>query len=215
MNREELLEIARPILFNTEMVLTIMRTENPKTVTRRILKGFVPKDAVFGYTMFTPEKHISCRGTFSDGYGEKFFKLPYRRDDILYVRETWCEWETGRYLYKADIKGISIPNADKLFTWRPSIHMPKKAARIFLKVIDVHVEHIKGMKLDDFLREGVMLRPEAFNDPGNAYWQARRIFKDIWDNTIMKRDLSLYGWDANPYVWVIEWQPLSEAYNKV
>lgn len=204
MSKEELLQIAKPILFNTDMVRAIMREENPKTVTRRILKGFVPKDARFGYTMFTPEKSISCRGTFSNGYGEKFFKLPYRRDDILYVRETWCEWETGRYLYKADIKGISIPNADKLFTWRPSIHMPKKAARIFLKVTDVHVERIKGMKLDDFLREGVDLRPEAFNDPENAYWQARRIFKNIWNNTIKKSDLSLYGWDANPYVWVIE-----------
>ncbi|MDE7342264.1 MAG: hypothetical protein K2N80_17175 [Lachnospiraceae bacterium] len=204
MNREELLKIAKPILFNTDMVLAIMREKNPKTVTRRTLKGFVPKDAVFGYTMFTPEKSISCRGTFSNGYGEKFFKLPYRRDDILYVRETWGEWETGRYLYKACVKRTSIPNADRLFTWRPSIHMPKKAARLFLKVTDVRVERIKGMRLDDFLREGVDLRPEAFNDPENAYWQARRIFKNIWNNTIKKSDLSLYGWDANPYVWVIE-----------
>lgn len=210
LNREELLRIARPILFNTEMVQAIMREENPKTVTRRILKGYVPKDAIFGYTMFTPEKHISCRGIFSDGYGEKFFKLPYKKGDILYVRETWGEWETGRYLYKACVKSTSIPNADRLFTWRPSIHMPKKAARIFLKVTDVHVERIKGMKLDDFLREGVDLRPEAFNDPENAYWQARRIFKDIWNNTIKKSDLSLYGWDANPYVWVVEFEYLRD-----
>lgn len=222
MNREELLKIARPILFNTDMVLAIMREENPKTVTRRILKGFVPKDAMFGYTMFTPEKSISCRGTFSDGYGEKFLKLPYKKGDILYIRETWSEHYTANsdgklvYCYKADginLKSECLPGETN--RWHPSIHMPKKAARIFLKVTDVRVERIKGMKLDDFLREGVNLRPEAFNDPENAYWQARRIFKDVWNNTIKKSDLSLYGWDANPYVWVIEWQPLSETYNKI
>ena len=215
LNREELLRIARPILFNTEMVQAIMREENPKTVTRRILKGYVPKDAIFGYTMFTPEKHISCRGTFSDGYGEKFFKLPYKKDDILYIRETWSEHYTANndgklvYCYKADginLKSECLPGETN--RWYPSIHMPKKAARLFLKVTDVSVERIKGMKLDDFLREGVTLRPEAFNDPENAYWQARRIFESIWNNTIKKSDLMFHRWDANPYIWVVEFEYL-------
>ncbi len=60
----------------------------------------------------------------------------------------------------------------------------------------------------NFLSEGVTLRPEAFNDPENAYLQARRIFKDIWNNTIKKSDLSLYGWDANPYIWIVEFEYL-------
>lgn len=209
MNREELLKIARPILFNTEMVLAIMSKKNPKTVTRRILKGFVPKDAMFGYTMFTPEKNISCRGTFSDAYGEKFFKLPYRKNDILYARETWTECTDG-YLYKAWAKEKRLPGAVELFKWHPSIHMPKDAARIFLKVTDIRVERLKGMKLEDFLCEGVVLASEDFNDQEYAYWQARGIFKNIWDKTIKKPDLSIYGWDANPYVWVIEFERLAD-----
>lgn len=209
MTREELLKVARPILFNTEMVQAILRTEEPKTATRRLIKGYIPPDAKFGYTMFTPEKHISCRGTFSDGYGEKFFKLPYQKDDILYVRETWAE-TTDEYLYKALVAELSIPGATELFTWRPSIHMPKKAARIFLKVTDVRAEHIKGMKLTDFLKEGVTLRPEAFNDPENAYWQAREKFMEIWDNTIKKADFELYKFDANPFVWVIEFERIED-----
>lgn len=208
MTREELLKVAKQILFNTEMVQAILRMEKPKTATRRLIKGYIPPDARFGYTMFTPENHISCRGTFSEGYGEKFFKLPYQKKDILYVREAWASsrdlfGEFPEYIYRADHK------ADRQ-KWRPSIHMPKEAARIFLKVTDVRAEHIKGMKLTDFLKEGVIPRPEAFNDPENAYWQAREKFMEIWDNTIKKADFELYKFDANPFVWVIEFERIED-----
>ena len=61
----------KPILFNTEMVRAILDWR--KDATRRIVKGFIPDDAVWGYTAFTPKGYISCRGTFADGYGEKVF----------------------------------------------------------------------------------------------------------------------------------------------
>lgn len=208
MTREELLRVAKPILYNTEMVQAVLRPEEPKTATRRLIKGYIPPDARFGYTMFTPEKHISCRGTFSGEYGEKFFKLPYQKNDILYVREAWAQstdlfGEFPEYIYRADYQADNQK-------WRPSIHMPKKAARIFLKVTDVRVEHIKGMKLTDFLKEGAIPRPEAFNDPENAYWQARTIFREIWDNTIKKADFEQYKFDANPFVWVIEFERMED-----
>lgn len=84
-----------PILFNTEMVRANL--DGRKSCTRRLVKGFVPDDAIWGYTAFTPKGYISCRGTFADGYGEKFFKLPYQPGDILYVRETVWQ-KTGHYL---------------------------------------------------------------------------------------------------------------------
>ena len=101
----------KPILFNTEMVRAIL--DGRKTCTRRIVKGFIPDDAIWGYTVFTPKGYISCRGTFPVGYGEKFFKLPYQKGDILYVRETWCRYGklddfdhviegTEEYYYLAD-----------------------------------------------------------------------------------------------------------------
>ena len=84
--------------------------------------------------------------------------------------------------------------------------MPKGAARIWLKVKDVRVEKLHDMTLDDFLSEGLVIRPEAFNDPENAYMQARSEFIGIWNSTIKKPDIGLYDWEVNPWVWVIEFE---------
>ena len=194
-----------PILFNTDMVRAILRTINPKKATRRVIKEFIPDDAIWGYSALTPKGYISCRGTFAVGYGEKFFKLPCQPEDILYVRETWCVNPNFKeYYYKANRNnGVEAPYGLK---WHPSIHMPKEAARIWLRVKDVRVERLCDMKLNDFLNEGVCIRPEAFNDPENAYMQARNEFIKIWDSTIPKGQQDLYSWAVRPWVWVIKFE---------
>lgn len=200
----------RPILFNTDMVRAIL--DGRKTVTRRIIKGFIPKDATWGYSAFTPNGSISCRGTFAVGYGEKFFKLPCQTGDILYVRETWHK-DISRYMYRAnyaDNEKFYQNGKETEIKWHPSIHMPKEAARIWLKVKDVRAERLSDMKLDDFLSEGVSIRPEAFNDPDNAYMQARMGFFHIWDSTIPKGQQDLYSWAVDPWVWVIEFERCSK-----
>ena len=201
----------KPILFNTEMVRAIL--DGRKDATRRIVKGFIPDDAVWGYTDFTPKGYISCRGTFADGYGEKFFKLPCDPGDILYVRESVFQG-VGRYL---DVSGETVCVLTNYFeyyadglhekdhwkdkyenTWmhrRPSIHMPKEAARIWLKVTDVRVERLQDMTDDDAEAEGCF-----------DYTSTALGFPDVWDSTIKKSDLDRYGWDANPWVWVIEFE---------
>lgn len=231
----------KPILFNTEMVRAIL--DGRKDATRRIVKGFIPDDAVWGYTAFTPKGYISCRGTFADGYGEKFFKLPCEPGDILYVRETfaWCpcwdcgldiepgrcsnatakiykEGEYGCYMYRASCEDNEYPSAD---TWHPSIHMPKEAARIWLKVKDVRVERLQEMKPVDVIKEGAY--PDCW-DCLNTYGESglqccygteeqcsqcdevMMEWEKLWTSTIKKSDLDCYGWDANPYVWVIEFE---------
>lgn len=192
----------KPILFNTEMVRAIL--DGQKTCTRRIVKGFIPDDAIWGYTVFTPKGCISCRGVYADEYGEKFFRLPYQQGDILYIRETWCKgsWmnEKERYYYKAD-------DNDFLCTWRPSIHMPKEAARIWLKVTDVRVE-----RLQDITEDGAKTEGANWKNGQNVGWEekmkrtATERFAEIWDSTIKKSDIDRYGWDANPWVWVIEFE---------
>ena len=151
----------------------------------------------------------SCKKDVYSGNGLNFLgeKNYIQIGDILWVRETWSEWTDG-YVYKAWASPFPQPARylDKMMKWHPSIHMPKEAARIFLRVTDVRVERLQDMKLDDFLAEGVVLRPEAFNDPENAYMQAKRLFANLWDSTIKKEQYDLFGWDANPWVWVIEFE---------
>ena len=184
----------KPILFNTKMVRAIL--DGRKDATRRIVKGFIPDDAVWGYTAFTPKGYISCRGTFADGYGEKFFKLPCESGDILYVRETWKEAPKGYYYYE-DWQKDDIADVTK---WNPSIHMPKEAARIWLKVTDVRVERLQEIT-------EVQAQAEGCNSGLlTGACTARGQFEDLWNSTVKKSDIDRYGWDANPYVWVISFE---------
>lgn len=187
----------KPILFNTEMVQAIL--DGRKTCTRRIVKGAIPDDSMWGYTMFTPKGCISCRGVYADGYGEGFYKLPYQPGDILYIRETWCKgsWmnEKERYYYKAD-------DNDFHCVWHPSIHMPKEAARIWLKVTDVRVERLQNINGKGCVKEGI--EEEPLKDVGDEF--VKGMYHDLWDSTVKKSDIKRYGWAANPWVWVIEFE---------
>lgn len=210
MTREEILPIAKPILFNTGRTVDIL--EDRKTATRRILKlpRYIKKQENGLYALF-------AEGTcYENQHLEEivdYIKPPYKVGDYMYVRETWgcysAKWADASYfLYRSD-----YPDGAKTYEydghicdipkWRPSIHMPKEAARIFLRVTDVRVERLQDMTLEDFLSEGVVLRPEAFNDPENAYQQAKRIFIGIWDPTTNELQ---YKWEANPWAWVIEFE---------
>lgn len=186
----------KPILFNTKMVRAIL--DGRKDATRRIVKGFIPDDAVWGYTAFTPKGYISCRGTFADGYGEKFFKLPCESGDILYVRETWKKAPNGYYYYE-DWQRNDIADVTK---WKPSIHMPKEAARIWLKVADVRVERSQEITIDGIRNEGISSMAVHAGDMEIALKE----WKNLWNSTIKKNRPDSYGWDANPWVWVIEFE---------
>jgi len=193
----------KPILFNTEMVRAIL--DGRKDATRGIVKGFIPDDAVWGYTAFTPKGYISCRGTFADGYGEKFFKLPCEPGDILYVRETWgypiALNSDKQYVFRADEVAESGFKNDS-HIWHPSIHMPKEAARIWLKVTSVRVERLQDITSEQICREGVEVEyPHALNGEEKRY-----AFSTLWNSTVKKSDIDTYGWDANPWVWVIEFE---------
>lgn len=196
----------KPILFNTEMVKAIL--DGRKSCTRRIVKGFIPNDAKWGYTAFTPKGCISCRGTFADGYGEKFFKLPCEPSDILYVRETWHKYTkrvgNGESCHLAEFYGYkaSVANSeDANESWKPSIHMPKEAARIWLKVTNVRVERLQEITEKGATEEGCIYDIEyALGDSAKGH------FSDLWNSIVKKSDLNTYGWDANPYVWVIDFE---------
>ena len=102
--------------------------------------------------------------------------------------------------------------------WRPSIHMPREAARIFLRVTDVQVERLQNItELDILEKEGIEV---GFPQPRPTYMslayaetrlkpEVRKVFANLWDGTIKPADCTLYGWAANPWVWVIEFERIS------
>lgn len=196
-----------PIIFNTEMVRAIL--EGRKTVTRRICKDAdeysVPDMDFLDISRRTYAVHgySDIEHTYTNKLSMAECTCPICPGDTLYVRETWSEW-TGGYVYRAWSKPFPQAGCYPTTVWHPSIHMPKEAARIWLKVIDVKVDRLCRMTLDDFLKEGVNIRPEAFNDPENAYSQAKTSFISIWDATVKKN--AGYNWSANPWVWVIEFE---------
>lgn len=211
MTRSELLQIAKPILFNGDMVLSIL--ENRKGATRRIIKDNVAGILKSPYHKEHPE--VPDRMLL-----KKLCRAPYHLGDILYVQETWkIEYLNPGFCmmirYRADdfcnlqvkFSPSRFDKFKKFFEksgWQSPYFMPKEAARIFLKVTDVKVQRLHDMTLDDFLAEGATLRPEAFNDPENAYWQAQRIFaEEIWDKTLKKAEREFCSWAANPWVWAI------------
>lgn len=210
----------KPILFNTEMVRAIL--DGRKNCTRRIVKpqqlaGLLPDKCKNG----EPEEFLKEKKFMFKPYCDMTdielintaYKTPYQPGDILYVRETWehfecccCEGDEhgicyrepqqrvlnksyGCYMYRAtdEISGDA--------RWHPSIHMPKEAARIWLKVTDVRVERLQDMTDDDAEAEGCF-----------DYTSTALGFPDVWDSTIKKSDLDRYGWNANPWVWVIEFE---------
>lgn len=196
-----------PILFNTDMVSAIL--DGRKTVTRRLVKKRQCMLADRKEPHELDRKYAPFDGMTDAELVMCTYRPPYQAGSTLYVRETWCnanrEGADPEYYYFADTR-LCEDYESAEWKWRPSIHMPKQAARIWIKVTDVRVERLQDMNTGDFLAEGVVIRPEAFNDPGNAYWQAREKFVHIWDATIKKAEKDRYGWDANPWVWVIEFE---------
>ena len=192
----------KPIIFNTEMVRATL--DGRKTVTRRLVK---PQPEVDNIGLF----HWKC---FSDivGVNELRFKLskskhaPYQPDDILYVRETFVQAARHIFWYKADDKDF-LKNCK---SWKPSIHMPKEAARIWLKVTDVRVERLQEITADGIRREGLSSMAVHAGDMEIAIkeWEL------LWNSTIKKSDLSSYGWEANPWVWVVEFIKIDKQEEK-
>lgn len=172
--------------------------------------------------------HSCCWYTLEE-YIKKWSR--YHVGDILYVRETWQMQsmsnfdKRAKFLYKAEpnekLKEVILApeKYDDLLKysykhgWQPSLFMPKEAARIFLKVTDVKIERLQSMSARECLKEGVNLSCYKENYICSAHpcdfkntVACKDKFKDLWDSTVNKKDIDMYGWDADPWVWVIQFE---------
>ena len=196
----------KPILFNTDMVRAIL--EGRKTVTRRVVKPQPPVTA-----------HVSKSGRdygwsfWEDNPEKHYMKPPYKSGDILWVRETFrvdylsnipgagrVQYKDGTYMdirFNAERYDM-MRRTQKKPGWRPNENMFREAARIFLRVTGVRAERLQDMSVDDVFDEGVFVK-NIFEH----IWDRWRL---TWDDTIKAKDRPTYGWEANPWVWVIEFE---------
>ncbi len=225
-----------PILFNTEMVRAILdgrktvtrrvikhnveavlnspyHKEHPKVSDKTIIEKLCMPPYQTGDILYVREtwrvgawdiRNQMIAFDYKDGTCGKFVHINDRelleklvsqsRED---ARKAGCEYNGADFVWE---KGKSPCR------WRPSIHMPKAAARIWLEVTDVRVERLWEITGTGILAEGV---DNGKSNPamGKRWENMQRIaFENLWDSTIKKSDLDSYGWEANPYAWVIEFE---------
>lgn len=198
----------RPILFSAPMVRAIL--DGSKTQTRRIVKP--RNDLAFGVPLAAHE----LAGEVNGG---DFMNSPFGQPgDRLWVRETFCMDDNGHEewpIYKAD--GIALPVRPKgcgVSRWRPSIHMPRWASRLTLEITGVRIERLNSISAQDAIAEGIEQVDELHGHPlwreyGNEPWNSSMpeySFQTLW-NSITGPS----SWDANPWVWVIEFKRVDGA----
>lgn len=229
MDRMELLKKlnAKPIIFNTENVRATLAGR--KTMIRcnpfqfKFKNGKNPNFTGYVLGEHSTGNISSGLCLYSRGYNGMWnvctnvVKPKYRQGDILYVRETFSEVETvdGRpyYVYKADDNGkyykhqySSRENFDK---WRSPRTMPKEAARIFLRVTNICAERLKTLEklcmeqISDIEKEGFS-RGHAVNE--TWYERGLKDYIEFWNSNLKESDIPVYGWDANPWVWIVEYE---------
>ena len=211
MNIQEMKSIRFPPPTADEEIRAILAGR--KTVTRRVVK---PK---------TPYRYNREKKTIFYDVSD----TPYRPGDILYVRETFFECG-GYFYYKADGRHEALEKLGIRFKWRPSIHMPREAARIFLRVTDVRAERLQdpffkhGSTIFSLRREGIDIGEqcreciETYGSPCciddesecGVLDEVRGEFSVLWNRTIKPADLAKYSWGVNPWAWVIEFERIGE-----
>ena len=205
----------RPILFGPEMVRAIL--DGSKTMTRRIVKPQPPAEACSityhpsDYSVEVLQDKIAwfveIAGDLWPCNRSEAIACPYGvPGDRLWVRETFCNFCNGDVCYRATNgnKCGLTNNEHAPQKWRPSIHMPRRASRIFLEVLEVRVERVQDINGHDVLAEGV---DNGKSNPScRQRWEnmQRMAFAELW-NTIHKAKPE-HQWQANPYVWVVKFK---------
>jgi hypothetical protein len=210
----------KPILFNTQMVNAILAGN--KTQTRRIVKAGFDCNSMEFHGPLMANKNEGTQAFFKDREWFLGVKSKYEIGDILYVKETYLycledsflEGFDSRYVYRASVHPDwfeSLKESHPYCKWTPSIHMPRYAARIFLKVTNVRVERLQDITEHDAVAEGIKRvwiderngQPMYENYLSCGYTEVLPIdsYHSLWESINGKG-----SWNDNPWVWVYEFE---------
>lgn len=197
----------KSVCFRTEMVKSILKGQ--KTVFRKVI---TPQPEDFGKALIFKD------GMFSTADSLAKLGSPYQCGEFLYVKETWNDTSGNSVIYRADGDSANSAEHSDEPKWRSSRQMPQKYARIFLKITAVRAEHLQDIL--DASKEGVYSWGLT-NNKTQELWcnytrkadginesvaSSKGEFAAYWDHFIPKDKRRKIGWDANPWVWVIEFK---------
>lgn len=201
----------RPILFNDQMVRAIL--EGRKAVTRRIAKPVTHPDlgniyAPGALVLEREPQHVIDRACPYGQPGDRLWvreawQGPLISDEEQAANQSWWKDMTkfqdpAHCAYRASGDDNEYVDPDGYFhcKWKPSIHMPRWASRILLEITAVRVERLQDITPNQCIAEGAWR--EKDKELGRAQ-EAIAAFADLWRSTGG-------DWDANPWVWVIEFK---------
>lgn len=220
----------RPILFSGPMVRGIL--DDRKTKTRRVVKADYGLD-VETIALEARKSQVACDCPYGQPGDRLWVRETWQTLSLDYDYESghcdgweeadpeavrrWKQSEQGDWgkppycvTYAAD-GGWDAHKGDRGFNWRPSIFMPRWASRLTLEITEVRVERLQSISESDAVAEGVLcpdcgdnnwreVGGEAVQCPHPHCGDGQALFRELWDDLNGKRG---YGWDANPWVWVI------------
>ena len=229
----------KPILFSAPMVRAILAGK--KTQTRRLINPQPPPECGIHYMLgdeswLPREQRTPLRHTWEAWWGERFDKRPPKAlcgshdvrcpygapGDTLWVRETFAGEKnrslgSGRLFYRADgdVRGRqeTFSYIEREGRWRPAIHLPRWGSRLTLRVLSVRVERVQEITHEDAIAEGCAghnwvasspLIAGPHTDDGELPVEE---FERLWDEINGKRA----PWDSNPWVWVVEFERVTDA----
>ena len=212
-----------PILLQTDMVKATMVGRKTETRRTRGLDKYNEKPN--DYFLFPTSDGFGAH-RISDFESSHAVKCPYGKPgDILWVRETFLRLDqdhiiTSLFSYRADCDKESdeyrkeYVAAGRPYQWKPSIHMPKAVARIWLEVLDVKIELLWDITENGAIAEGVEQIPYFGEHIYRDYTKPVKpntgcVFPQLSFRTLWQSINGPASWDENPWVWVVKFKVLS------
>jgi hypothetical protein len=182
-----------PMIFNSEMVRALLAGN--KTQTRRIIK-----QQPLNFEKFDTEKCIT-------------YKCPFGKlGSLIYVRETFGFNDPDYYNYETPMDVVYLAELNRPVTrmpekWKPSIHMPRWASRLTLKINSVRVERIQDISEEDAKKEGISFLRNA--PDYDETLTEKQLFECLWNSVYPE------SWNKNEWVWVIEFEVIHKNIDAV
>jgi len=203
----------KPMLFSTDMIRALL--DGRKTQTRRIVKpqALINDNGILEPNGMTASMWRKVSRELPESFGANYFSPYGQPGDLIWVRETFAIYQG----HSDSVPLYKTGTHDDLLKWIPSIHMPRWASRLTLKITDVRIERLQDISKEDAEAEGLKKWPHkgdfAWGYDGcseDGHGSPTGAFHSLW-NSIYPDD----DWYSNPWVWVYSFEVIKKNVDAV